>query len=64
MAFVIHHVYSAILVSKEEHNGLMESIFTGWKFVSRRLLKEDEAGAVELHRKEPKGSSRKQGSRQ
>jgi Ni/Fe-hydrogenase 1 B-type cytochrome subunit len=46
MAFVIHHVYSAMLVSKEQRNGLMESIFTGWKFLPRRLVEEDEANAV------------------
>ncbi len=40
MAFVIHHVYSAVLVSMEQKNGLMESIFSGWKFVPRSLLKE------------------------
>lgn len=47
MAFVIHHVYSAIVVSKEQKNGLMESIFTGWKFVSQRLLEEELASAAE-----------------
>ncbi|RJP73705.1 MAG: Ni/Fe-hydrogenase, b-type cytochrome subunit [Candidatus Zixiibacteriota bacterium] len=31
--FIIHHVYSAALVSAEEKNGLVESIFTGYKFV-------------------------------
>lgn len=31
--FMIHHVYSAALVSAEEKNGLIESIFTGYKFV-------------------------------
>lgn len=41
MAFLIHHVYSAVLVAMEQENGLMESIFSGWKFVSRRLLQED-----------------------
>jgi Ni/Fe-hydrogenase 1 B-type cytochrome subunit len=40
MAFVIHHVYSAVLVSMEQKNGLMESIFSGWKFVHRSLLEE------------------------
>jgi len=40
MAFVIHHVYSAVLVSMEQRNGLMESIFSGWKFVHRSLLEE------------------------
>jgi Ni/Fe-hydrogenase 1 B-type cytochrome subunit len=39
--FVIHHVYSAQLVSWEERNGLMESIFTGYKFVPKDELDED-----------------------
>jgi Ni/Fe-hydrogenase 1 B-type cytochrome subunit len=38
IAFAIHHVYSAALVSAEEQNGLIESIFTGYKFVPRRAL--------------------------
>jgi Ni/Fe-hydrogenase 1 B-type cytochrome subunit len=41
MAFLIHHVYSAVLVAIEQRNGLMESIFSGWKFVPRGLLEED-----------------------
>jgi len=40
-AFVIHHVYSAVLVSWEERNGLIESIFTGYKFVPRDELEEE-----------------------
>jgi Ni/Fe-hydrogenase 1 B-type cytochrome subunit len=40
-AFVIHHVYSAVLVSWEERNGLVESIFTGYKFIPRHELEED-----------------------
>jgi Ni/Fe-hydrogenase 1 B-type cytochrome subunit len=40
--FVIHHVYSAVLVSWEERNGLIESIFTGYKFVPADELEEDE----------------------
>ncbi len=42
-AFVIHHVYSAVLVSWEERNGLIESIFTGYKFVPSDELAEDAA---------------------
>jgi Ni/Fe-hydrogenase 1 B-type cytochrome subunit len=42
MAFVIHHIYSAVLVSMGQKSGLMESIFSGWKFVTRGLLEEDE----------------------
>ncbi|HTZ60440.1 MAG TPA: Ni/Fe-hydrogenase, b-type cytochrome subunit [Acidobacteriaceae bacterium] len=41
MAFLIHHVYSAVLVAIEQRNGLMESIFSGWKFVPQRLLMDD-----------------------
>ncbi len=33
IAFAIHHVYSAFLVDVEEANGLMSSIFSGWKFI-------------------------------
>jgi Ni/Fe-hydrogenase 1 B-type cytochrome subunit len=40
-AFVIHHVYSAVLVSWEERNGLIESMFTGYKFVPQDELDED-----------------------
>jgi len=38
--FVIHHFYSAVLVSWEERNGLIESIFTGYKFVPEEELPE------------------------
>ena len=33
IAFAIHHVYSAFLVDAEEANGLLSSIFSGWKFI-------------------------------
>jgi Ni/Fe-hydrogenase 1 B-type cytochrome subunit len=33
LAFLIHHVYSAVLVSIEERNGLLESIVTGYKYI-------------------------------
>ncbi len=33
IAFAIHHVYSAWLVDLEEGNGLMSSIFSGFKFL-------------------------------
>jgi Ni/Fe-hydrogenase 1 B-type cytochrome subunit len=58
MAFVIHHVYSAMLVSKEQRNGLMESIFTGWKFLPRRLVEEDEANAARESAKPPASQKR------
>jgi Ni/Fe-hydrogenase 1 B-type cytochrome subunit len=43
LIFVIHHVYSAVLVSWEERNGLVESIFTGYKFVPPTEIEEPEA---------------------
>jgi Ni/Fe-hydrogenase 1 B-type cytochrome subunit len=42
IAFAIHHVYSAILVSIEERNGLLESMFSGFKFVQGYELEEQE----------------------
>ena len=33
IAFAIHHVYSAWLVDMEEGNGVMSSIFSGFKFI-------------------------------
>lgn len=41
LAFLIHHVYSALLVASEERNGLMDSIFTGYKFVPAQLAEEE-----------------------
>lgn len=37
--FFIHHIYTAILVSIEEENGLMDSIFSGYKFVPEDELR-------------------------
>jgi Ni/Fe-hydrogenase 1 B-type cytochrome subunit len=50
--FVVHHVYSAILMSQVEGNATMESIFSGYKFVQRddvvysgyRFLDKEETG--------------------
>jgi len=33
IAFALQHVYSAFLVDAEEANGLLSSIFSGWKFI-------------------------------
>jgi hypothetical protein len=38
---LLNHVYSAVLVSREERNGLIESIFTGYKFVPKDELEKD-----------------------
>lgn len=41
LAFVIHHVYSAVLVSMEEGTGLMDGIFSGYKFFPARCIATD-----------------------
>lgn len=49
--FFIHHIYTAILVSVEEENGLMDSIFSGYKFVPQQHLERemmDPGGPPEL----------------
>ena len=40
-AFVIFHVYASILVSLEEESGLLDSIFSGWKFVAAGELRRE-----------------------
>ncbi|MBI4674183.1 MAG: Ni/Fe-hydrogenase, b-type cytochrome subunit [Chloroflexi bacterium] len=37
IVFALQHVYSAFLVDSEEGNGLMSSIFSGFKFLSKDL---------------------------
>jgi Ni/Fe-hydrogenase 1 B-type cytochrome subunit len=46
LAFMVHHVYSALLVDHVERNGLMSSIFTGYKFVTRREVIEARDGGL------------------
>jgi Ni/Fe-hydrogenase 1 B-type cytochrome subunit len=48
LAFMIHHVYSALLVDHTEKNGLMSSIFSGYKFATRRQVAEARDGGIEL----------------
>ena len=40
-AFIIFHVYASVLVSLEEENGLLDSIFSGWKFVPAGELRNE-----------------------
>jgi Ni/Fe-hydrogenase 1 B-type cytochrome subunit len=35
LGFMVHHVFSALLMSQTEKNGTLDSIFSGWKFVRR-----------------------------
>lgn len=41
--FFIHHLYTAILISIEEESGLMDSIFSGYKFIPEEELLHDPA---------------------
>lgn len=46
--FMIHHVYSCLLVDHWERNGLMSSIFSGYKFFSRHEVEEARDGGMEI----------------
>ena len=48
IAFMIHHVYSALLVDHWERNGLMSSIFSGNKFVTRKEIQEARDGGWDV----------------
>jgi Ni/Fe-hydrogenase 1 B-type cytochrome subunit len=48
IAFMIHHIYSALLVDHFERNGLMSSIFSGFKFVTRREIDEARDGGMDI----------------
>ncbi len=41
--FMIHHVYSGVLVDREERSGEISSMFTGWKILPRSRVEEEEA---------------------
>ena len=49
-AFMIFHVYASVLVSLEEENGLLDSIFSGWKFVPAGELRHEVASIPEVRR--------------
>jgi Ni/Fe-hydrogenase 1 B-type cytochrome subunit len=40
LAFAVHHVYSAVLIDFEERSGLLSSIITGWKTLTRQHIAE------------------------
>jgi len=48
IAFMVHHVYSALLVDHIERNGLMSSIFSGYKFVTRQEVIEARDGGMDV----------------
>jgi Ni/Fe-hydrogenase 1 B-type cytochrome subunit len=41
LAFLIHHVYSAVLIGIVERSGLVGGIFSGYKFFPESRVKED-----------------------
>ena len=43
LAFLIHHVYSAVLIGIEERSGLMAGIFSGYKFFPAAFVASDPA---------------------
>ena len=49
-AFILFHVYASVLVSLEEENGLLDSIFSGWKFVPAGELRHEIAAIPEARR--------------
>jgi len=46
-AFIIFHVYASVLVSIEEESGLLDSIFSGWKFMPAGALRHEIANIPE-----------------
>lgn len=52
IAFTIFHVYLCVLISLEERNGLLDSIFSGYKFVPARELRAEVLAIPEARRYE------------
>ncbi len=50
IAFTIHHVYSALLIDVEERSGLVSSIVTGYKALTRRHIAEANAEEADRRR--------------
>jgi Ni/Fe-hydrogenase 1 B-type cytochrome subunit len=48
LAIALFHVYSCVLVDHIEHNGLMSSIFSGYKYPTREEVLESRDGGPEL----------------
>ncbi len=46
IGFTIHHIYSSWLVSREKRNGTLDSIFSGYKYVTEEDLAESEGKRV------------------
>ncbi len=48
LAIALFHVYSSVLVDHLEKNGLVSSIFSGYKFPTREEVIEARDGGAEL----------------
>ena len=48
LAIALFHVYSCLLVDHIEHNGLVSSIISGWKFPTRHQVVASRDGGPEL----------------
>ena len=46
LAFGIFHVHLAMLISRAEKRGLIDSIFTGYKVIPAEELEEEEKQAI------------------
>jgi Ni/Fe-hydrogenase 1 B-type cytochrome subunit len=42
IGFFVHHVFSALLTSRVEKNGVLDSIFSGYKFLPKGMKADDE----------------------
>jgi Ni/Fe-hydrogenase 1 B-type cytochrome subunit len=42
IGFVVHHIYSALLTSRVEKNGTIDSMFSGYKFLPKDMPHDDE----------------------
>lgn len=59
IGFFIHHLYSALLNAFDLKNGMMESMFSGWKYMQRSVV-EDE---MQLDRAERKAKAERRAKR-
>lgn len=51
IGFAVHHIFSALLMSRVEKNGTLDSIFSGYKFLQAKEL-EEEIAATDKKKKE------------
>lgn len=48
LGFMVHHVYSCLLIDHVEKNGLISSMFSGYKFATREDVARARDGGIEL----------------